>query len=85
MLDPRISQGLRERWDAVQVGFVDRPRESVEHADALVGEALDELGRVFRAQRADLERRWDADESSTEDLRQALFRYREFFDRLLSL
>jgi hypothetical protein len=85
VLDPQHSDDLRRRWDDVQTAFVDRPREAVADADGLVGEVLDELSRVFREQRADLERRWDDDSSSTEDLRQALFRYREFFDRLLSL
>lgn len=85
VLDPQRAQGMRDRWNEVQAGFVDRPRESVNDADQLVGELLDEVSRVFREQRADLEKNWDADQSGTEDLRQALFRYREFFDRLLSL
>ena len=85
VLSSTVSDALRRRWDDVQTAFLDRPHEAVEQADGLVGDALDELGRVFREQRADLERRWDDDSSSTEDLRQALFRYREFFDRLLAL
>jgi hypothetical protein len=73
------------RWDAVKGEFVDEPRRAVAKADQLVGELLDELDRLFRKQRSDLEHGLDADETSTEDLRLALRRYRSFFDRLLAL
>lgn len=73
------------RWDAVKGTFVDEPRRAVAEADALVGELLDDMERLFREQRRSLEQGLDADETSTEDLRLALRRYRSFFDRLLSL
>ncbi|WP_214405143.1 MSCRAMM family adhesin SdrC [Pseudonocardia lacus] len=73
------------RWDAVKGEFVDEPRQAVAKADKLVGELLDELDQLFRKQRSDLEHGLDADETSTEDLRLALRRYRSFFDRLLAL
>lgn len=89
VLDPGKADQLRNRWNEVQAGFVDEPRESVNGADQLVGEVLDEVSRVFKEQRAELEKAWSGGEGSgepgTEDLRQALQRYREFFDRLLSL
>jgi hypothetical protein len=86
VLDEQRSQDLRNRWNGVQAAFVDEPRQAVTDADQLVGEVLDEVSRVFREQRASLEQGWGGqDEPGTEDLRQALFRYREFFDRLLSL
>lgn len=86
VLEERRSQDLRNRWNEVQTAFVDEPRQAVTDADQLVGEVLDEVSRVFRAQRADLEKGWgERNEPGTEELRQALFRYREFFDRLLSL
>ena len=72
------------RWDAVKGTFVDEPREAVAQADALVGELLDELETLFREQRRSIERGLDADETSTEDLRMALRRYRSFFERLLA-
>ena len=65
--------------------FVDEPRQAVRAADELVGELLEELDGLFRKQRQSLEHGLDADETSTEDLRLALRRYRSFFDRLLSL
>lgn len=79
------AQALSARWDAVKGSFVDEPRDAVRQADALVGELLDELDRLFREQRRALEHGLDTDDTSTEDLRLALRRYRSFFDRLLSL
>ncbi|MGH3567723.1 MAG: hypothetical protein ACRDRH_17170 [Pseudonocardia sp.] len=73
------------RWNAVKGTFVDEPRQAVRAADELVGELLEELEELFRKQRQSLEHGLDADETSTEDLRLALRRYRSFFDRLLSL
>ena len=80
------SKALRARWDAVQVGFVDEPRQSVEQADALVAGALTRLAEVFAEERARLVGQWDrGDDVSTEELRLALKRYRSFFGRLLSV
>jgi DNA-binding ferritin-like protein len=73
------------RWDAVKGTFVDEPREAVAQADALVGELLDELETLFREQRHRIEEGLDSDDTSTEDLRLALRRYRSFFDRLLAV
>jgi hypothetical protein len=73
------------RWDAVKGGFVDEPRQAVAAADQLVSELLDELQEMFRSQRHDIEQGLDADQTSTEDFRLALRRYRSFFERLLSV
>jgi hypothetical protein len=73
------------RWDAVKGTFVDEPRAAVAQADALVGELLEELETLFREQRRSIEQGLDSDETSTEDLRLALRRYRSFFERLLAV
>ena len=79
-------QSLRTRWDAIQVGFVDEPRRSVEEADHLVAEAMKRLAEIFSNERQTLELEWDRGGNvSTEDLRIALRRYRSFFGRLLSI
>ena len=78
------SADYRARWDAVKGQFVDDPRSAVQAANTLVGEVLDELEELFRRQRADLEQGLSDEQTSTEDLRLALRRYRSFFDRLLS-
>jgi hypothetical protein len=78
--------GYRTQWDAIQTGFVDEPRRAVQEADALVALVMKRLSEVFTNERTSLERQWgEGDESSTEDLRVALRRYRSFFERLLSL
>jgi hypothetical protein len=79
------AESYGSRWDAVKGQFVDEPRKAVADADALVGELLDELQTLFTEQRKGIERSMAADETSTEDMRLALRRYRSFFDRLLSI
>jgi hypothetical protein len=77
---------LRGRWDAIQASFVDEPRKAVENADGLVASAMKRLAEMFSEERAGLEGQWDrGDDVSTEDLRQALRRYRSFFTRLLAV
>jgi hypothetical protein len=78
--------GFRTRWDAIQTGFVDEPRNAVEQADALVVEMMTKLSEVFGNERKVLEDQWGrGDNVSTEDLRVALKRYRSFFERLLAV
>jgi hypothetical protein len=78
--------GLRSRWDDVQAAFVDDPKECVQQADALVAQVVEQLTAGFSEARSRLEEQWARGEkASTEDLRLALKRYREFFQRLLSV
>jgi hypothetical protein len=70
----------------LQPSFVDQPRQTVEEADNLVGDLLQQLTAGFSEKRSHLEAQWEqGDEVSTEDLRVALTRYRSFFNRLLSV
>ncbi len=75
----------RARWEVVQQGFVDDPRNAVSEADKLVDDVLKHLADGFDRQHQDLEQQWSNGEPSTEDLRSALQRYRAFFQRLLTL
>ena len=78
--------GFRSRWDAVQIGFVDDPKQAVTQADELVAQVMKSLAESFSRQRATIEGDvGGANEASTENLRVALQRYRSFFQRLLSL
>jgi hypothetical protein len=80
------SQEFQSRWSDIQASFVDEPRQAVEQADALVAEVMQRLAQVFADERSKLERQWSSGEDTdTEALRQALRRYRSFFDRLLSM
>ena len=86
LFSPEETKDFRARWDALQVSFVDEPREAVEQADNLVAVTMKRLAEMFAAERARLEGQWDrGDNVSTEDLRLALRRYRSFFGRLLSV
>jgi len=79
------TRDLRTRWDKAQGMFVDEPRKAVEEADALVASAVKRIAELFADERQKLEQQWDrGGDISTEDLRQALRRYRTFFDRLLN-
>ena len=78
--------GLRARWDNVQAAFVDDPKDCVQKADGLVSDVVEQLTTGFSEARSRLEDQWGrGEEASTEDLRVALKRYREFFERLLAV
>lgn len=86
LLSEQESNDFFARWDALQVGFIDEPRHSVEQADSLVAGTMKRLAEVFAEERARLEQQWDrGDNVSTEDLRVAMRRYRSFFRRLLAV
>jgi hypothetical protein len=77
---------FRSRWTEVQAAFVDDPRDCVQKADGLVADVVDKLTTGFAQVRSRLEDQWDrGEEVSTEDLRIALTRYRDFFERLLAV
>jgi hypothetical protein len=79
-------ENFRKRWQDIQTGFVDEPKSSVEKADQLVASIIQQIAQVFADERGKLEGEWHkGGEVSTEDLRQALRRYRSFFDRLLTM
>ena|SRR5258708_34985459 len=80
------TENFRDRWHQIQASFVDEPRDAVKKADELVASVIKRLTEVFAAEREKLESEWGREQDvSTENLRQALRRYRSFFDRLLSV
>jgi hypothetical protein len=86
LLATDVANQLRNQWTDIQAAFVDEPRRAVERADGLVADAIKRLAETFSNERAQLEGQWDrGGDVSTEDLRQALQRYRSFFSRLLSV
>jgi hypothetical protein len=77
---------LRARWDTVQKSFVDDPGKAVHAADELVAQVIQNLTDTFAKQRLELEGGAEhTEESTTENLRLSLRRYRSFFERLLSI
>ena len=86
LFTPEVARDFRASWDAVQISFVDDPKQAVRKADELVRQVLEDLGQTFSAERAAFdERADDSAQASTEKLRMALRRYRSFLQRLLSL
>ena len=86
LLAQDVVNDFHGKWNDIQAGFVDEPRRAVEQADGLVADAIKRLAESFAKERAQLEGQWDrGGDVSTEDLRQALQRYRSFFSRLLSV
>jgi hypothetical protein len=86
LLPKRQIEDLHSRWNSIQTGFIDEPSRAVKDADALVDSATQQISEAFAAQRRQLQKQWSrGDETSTEDLRVALQRYRDFFSRLLSI
>jgi hypothetical protein len=81
-----IADEFRSRWDRIQTGFVDEPRDAVQQADELVAEVIKRLADSFAQERSRLEQQWDRGEQvNTEDLRITLQTYRSFFQRLLAI
>ena len=77
---------LQSRWANVQASFVDDPKDSVQQADGLVNDVVEQITTSFSQARSQLEEQWSrGEDASTEDLRVALTRYREFFQRLLTV
>jgi hypothetical protein len=86
LFTPDAANDFRSRWNDVQIGFVDDPKQAVKKADELVAQVMTSLAQTFSKERAELEGFINgSDRGSTENLRVALRRYRSFFQRLLSL
>jgi hypothetical protein len=84
LFTPDVSKDFRGRWDVVQRGFVDDPRQAVRQADELVSQVMKSLAESFSKERARIEAEAD-EKASTENLRIAFRHYRSFFERLLTL
>lgn len=76
---------LQDRWHDLQLRFVDDPRGVVSEAKSLVSEAVQTFTTALSDQQRDLDGWESGGNGETEQLRVALQRYRDFFDRLTSL
>ena len=84
LLNRDQSEHFRTLWNGIQGKFVDEPRAAVQQADALVSEVVEQITQMFASEHSTLEAQWNqGNDVSTEDLRQALRRYRSFFNRLV--
>lgn len=73
---------LHSRWQELQLRFVDDPRGVVTEARSLVAEAVQSLTAALSDRQRDLDGLASSN-GDTEQLRTALQRYREFFDRVV--
>ena len=84
LIDGQEMDRYSAQWVSIQAAFVDEPKKAVEEADRLVEEMIQNLSKMFADERHKLEAQWSrGDSASTEDLRVALQRYRQFFQSLL--
>jgi hypothetical protein len=90
-----VTEKLRDRWQTIQIDFVDDPRQAVEQAETLVEQVCTRFAEAVEARRRELHGSWSRDGSTasaahddavpTEDLRTALQEYRQVFNQLLAL
>jgi len=84
--DDEKEEAYRSRWIEVQAEFVDDPTDSVRNADELIAEVFENLSDAYMEERSSLEEQWaETGDVSTEDLRVSLTRYRDLFDRLMTV
>jgi hypothetical protein len=79
------TDGFRDRWQQIQLRFIDSPRNAADQAQNLVNDVMDAMADGLRRQRAELDRWRDAELDDTEELRMTVRRYRNLLDRLLGL
>ena len=85
LLVDEVAAAYRTRWSGIQDWFKDEPRQAVEEADVLVAKTIRRLVEGFAAERRSLEAQLaHPDRASSEELHQAMRRYRSFFERVLS-
>jgi hypothetical protein len=80
-----LVQRYRGRWQELQLRFVDDPHAATEQAAHLVDEAVDSLTGALTDQKRSLDGWQRQGRDDTEELRNALQRYRGFLDRLLGM
>jgi hypothetical protein len=76
---------FRSRWETLQIGFVDDPRNAVDQARQLVKEAVNQLRETLADTEHNLDQHYRQPDASTEEQRLALQQYRSFFERLLTV
>ena len=80
-----VTRDLRERWREVQLKFVDDPRAAAGEAEGLVSEVIQSFHDALGRYKESLDDWRGGEGGDTENLRTALRRYRDFFDRVLGM
>ncbi|MER6175700.1 hypothetical protein [Streptosporangium sp. NPDC001681] len=80
------SDDVLRRWQEVQAGFVDDPRDAVQRADSLLDEITTSFRNALEVRTTELQGRWkNTEKNDTEDLRTALRDYRTTLEQLLNI
>lgn len=78
------SEHFPKLWDEIQSKFVDNPYIAIQQADELTAEVIEKITEMFASELNSLQNQWhENDKVTTEDLRQALQRYRAYFTSLV--
>jgi len=85
LFDQAAAGEFRDRWQRVQMRFVDDPRAAADEARSLVDDVLNALHDGLNNQRGSLDGWQSGQPDDTEQLRVAIRRYRDFMDRMLGL
>jgi hypothetical protein len=80
-----VVDGFRDRWQLIQLRFIDDPRQAAEQAQALVTDVIQGFADAAGRRRDELNRWQSAQLDDTEELRMTVRRYRDLLDRLLAL
>jgi hypothetical protein len=80
-----VVDGFRDRWQLIQLRFIDDPRHAAEQAQALVTDVIQGFTDAVGRQRDELNRWESSGMDDTEELRMTVRQYRDLLDRLLSL
>lgn len=82
----REIEELQRRWLIAQAKLLDDPREAVQEAGVLVGDAMQLISVTFSEHRGRIERVWKDDANlETDELRSVMQRYRKLFQDVLSV
>jgi hypothetical protein len=76
------AQSVRERWRDLQLRFIDDPQYVANEAERVVDETVGALTASLNRFKGELDA-WRSGPGDTEQLRTAVYRYRDFLDRLL--
>jgi hypothetical protein len=83
LLTVEAEQGFLDRWNAIQIGFVVDPAQSVDSADALIVDIASAYTDAFVERRESLAATRPMGDPGTDDLRHTLLQYRSFIGVIL--
>ncbi|MCF2528303.1 hypothetical protein [Yinghuangia soli] len=85
LLGKSVADGYRKRMRETLANFVDDPGDAVAGADALFGEAITALNQALLRRQEEMARQRQGSSGDTEQLRQALLRYRAAIEAVVTL